>query len=135
MADAEDPFESLLFLEENCHKDGYNEGWIVGQGKGLSVGRGLGIDKGKEIGSEIGYYSGFVSTWLLLIDKSDKKGARVNTQLQNLNSLIDQLSITDPTDENLFANIEKVRAKFKKIISLLGVSPEGRTQETEMLSF
>ncbi|KAK3699105.1 hypothetical protein QZH41_008900 [Actinostola sp. cb2023] len=115
MADEDDPFESLLFLEERCQKDGYTEGWAAGVEKGLSAGHKLGTEKGKELGSEIGFYSGFVKTWLILVDKCEKKNPRVISLLKNLQVLINQLPLNDPTNESLFTDVEKLRAKFKQV--------------------
>ncbi|XP_048578882.1 protein LTO1 homolog isoform X2 [Nematostella vectensis] len=117
MAEEGDIFDSVLFLEESCYREGYEEGWKAGQSEGRTEGYNLGLQKGGEISSEVGFYSGFVQMWIVLNKNTtdDRKRKRICKSLEGLKHLIGSLDVSNPTNQKLFTDLAKVRAKFKQV--------------------
>lgn len=103
---------------------GFREGYEKGKMQGLLEGYHLGLSKGRDIGIEVGFYLGFVSVWYETLLTSPNAKARCVKSLETLKAMILALPLNEPMNEELFANLEKVRAKFKLVCSLLGVSAE-----------
>jgi len=60
--------------------------------------------------------------WLEILLESPTAKARCVELLETLKKMIVALPVNDPTNEELFDNLEKIRAKFRQVCSLLGVS-------------
>lgn len=114
----------LTIFSSRFHEKGFKEGYETGKTQGLSEGRLLGVSKGCDIGREVGSYLGFVSIWYEILKENPNAKARCVKALRSLKEMILALPLNEPSNEELFANIEKVRAKFKLVCSLLGVSAE-----------
>ncbi|KAJ7379123.1 hypothetical protein OS493_017621 [Desmophyllum pertusum] len=104
----DDAFDAVVFLEERCYENGYKQGYQDGKLKGLQEGRQLGLMKGCEVGGEVGFYLGFVSMWLEML----RKVLMQNKETLKKNILA--LPINDVTNEELFVNLENIRAKFRQ---------------------
>lgn len=122
--DIDDAFDSVVFLEERYYDKGFKEGYDDGKDKGLHDGRHLGLTKGCEVGGEVGFYLGFVSMWLETLQEGPNVKTRCIKLLETLKMMILELPVNDPTNQELFAGLEKVRAKFRQVCSLLGVNAE-----------
>ncbi|KAL9984753.1 hypothetical protein ACROYT_G007086 [Oculina patagonica] len=120
----DDAFDAVVFLEERCFEGGYKEGYQDGKLKGLQEGRHLGLIKGCEVGGEVGFYLGFVSMWLEILQESPDAKQRCVKLLETMKRKILAIPVNDVTNEELFVNLENIRAKFKQLCSLLGVSAE-----------
>ncbi|CAH3019501.1 unnamed protein product [Porites evermanni] len=120
----DDAFDAAVFLEERFYEKGYQEGFHDGKIKGLQDGRQLGLLKGCEIGGEVGFYLGFVSLWLEIQLESPDAKPRCVKLLETVKDMLLSFPINDPTNEEMFAKLEKIRAKFRQVCSLLGVSVE-----------
>ncbi|XP_061176500.1 protein LTO1 homolog [Saccostrea echinata] len=132
----DDIFHDIIMSEERFHQEGYSAGLSVGRERGCQEGCKLGWEKGAAIGSEIGFYSGF-SGILLEKFKDDDKKQRVCKVLQGVIKLIEELPLFDPTNEELFDKLEKIRAKIKQVNSLLPINIEfqGAKQDVKGISF
>ncbi len=124
MAAPEDPFDSVLFLDDNAVKKGHDEGRKVAVKRGEEEGRALGLQKGFEIGSEVGFYHGFAKTYLELEERGDKNIRRAKKQLQQLVVMAENFPQSNPKDEDLVNEVEAMRAKFKHSCSLLKIDCE-----------
>ena len=101
---------------------GFAEGRHKGQPLGLVEGHNLGFDHGSSLGRELGFYTGYAKmTQILLEDKETKP--RLQQCLTALNDMISSCSMDD-TYNTLFDKLGKVRAKYKQLTSLMGVSTE-----------
>ncbi|XP_028409173.1 protein LTO1 homolog [Dendronephthya gigantea] len=128
----DDLFDSVVFLEENCQKQGFNDGFIEGEVKGWKQGYETGLLQGKQVGNEIGFYKGFVQTWLALYKN---EGSKVQVKLEGLFKLLDQ--DWSDTARDLIPELEHVRAKFKQICSMLNLNIKHTTKDVDkkQLSF
>lgn len=118
-----------------CYESGFKGGYQDGKLKGLQEGCQLGLMKGCEVGGEVGFYLGFVSTWHEILLESPDAKQRCTKLLETLKKKILALPINDVMNEELFANLEDIRAKFKQLCSLLGVSVENSGGGLPGLSF
>lgn len=73
---------------------------------------------------QVGFYLGFVSLWLEILREIPDAKQRCIKLLETLKRMISSLPINDATNEELFVNLEKIRAKYKQVCSLLGVSTD-----------
>ncbi len=119
---SDDLFDSLLHLEEHFVQQGIESGRQHAEQAAYRSGFELGQKKGSEIGEELGYYFGCVTLWLELANKHPDlfAGKRVLPTLMKLQQLICTFS-SDPTKEELFDDLENIRAKFKHLAALLKV--------------
>ncbi len=79
----DDLFDAALFYEDTFIEKGRQEGHIAGLAKGRADGRLIGTRHGRSLGEEIGFYLGFVNTWLdLLGDRDQDKEAASATTLR-----------------------------------------------------
>ncbi|XP_062586253.1 protein LTO1 homolog [Saccostrea cucullata] len=132
----DDIFHDIIMSEERFRQEGYNAGLSVGRQTGYQEGCKLGWEKGAAVGSEIGFYSGFCGI-LLEKFKDDDKKQRVCKVLQGVLRLLEELPLIDPTNQELFDKLEKIRAKIKQVNSLLPINIEfqrGR-QDVKGISF
>ncbi|XP_027045680.1 protein LTO1 homolog [Pocillopora damicornis] len=120
----DDGFDAVVFLEERCYEEGHKRGYQDGLLKGMEEGRELGMVKGSEVGGEVGFYLGFVSLWLEILNETPDPKQRHIKLLETLREMISSLPINDVTSEELFVNLEKIRAKYKQLCSLLGISTD-----------
>ena len=101
----------------SCEKQGYQDGFNEGKLKGWNQGKQTGWTQGKLIGNEVGFYKGFVQTWLVCF-----KEKKVSAKLEALSKLLDQ--DWSDTTKDLTVKLQQIRAKFKQICSMLNVNIE-----------
>lgn len=133
MASRDDLFDSVVFFEENCQKQGYKDGFDEGRFNGWREGFEIGLQKGNELGAEIGFYKGFVLTYLTCYESGEHDTCRVKTKLESLWKLLSQ-NWGDNT-KDLTTELETVKAKFKQICSILNIKTEYVRAKTNQLSF
>ncbi|RDD46066.1 Oral cancer-overexpressed protein 1-like protein [Trichoplax sp. H2] len=121
--------------QENAYLAGVQKGGEIGYQNGMLIGR----QKGLQLAAEIGFYSGFVSTWLAMIesdktvllnnalDSNSVKSKQIKitkclqalqAQLQHYNQTFQQNHIHHLTEE-----LSKLRSRFKQLCSLLKYPP------------
>jgi len=120
-----DIFDDVVLIEQKLHSDGYNEGYFNGQLVGELEGFSIGIERGKSFGQEIGFYEGFASTLSLLFE-NEPKSKKLLKVLSQMNASIESICCRciDPQDQDLFDDLEKVRAKFKQVSSMVNATPD-----------
>lgn len=112
----------VLFPEERIVGHGYQEGFLHGCNEGFSEG----FENGQEVGlktiDEVGYYYGFTKSLLQhqLISSSDSKAHNVVASLDKLLSSVQLLS------PNSGADLNKIRSKYKQLMSLLKVQSNSK---------
>ena len=125
--DPDDPFDKIVFLEQNLQQEGFNSGFQNGRQSGQMEGFSTGLIYGKELGKEVGFYKGFIETYqLILSDKSCSK--RISNLFFQRKKLIDTLNFDNPEDEIIGNLMTQTRNKFKQLSSLLKVPVQNNDQ-------
>ncbi|KAJ7985788.1 hypothetical protein DPEC_G00344110 [Dallia pectoralis] len=120
--ESEDLFDCILMADDRFHVEGYQEGFNEGRRQGMIDGRKHGASHGAKISSEVSFYYGFGITWKCLLQNNDDVKSRKRLKaLESLIGLIQKFPHKDPQFENLQEDMEKVRAKFRQVCSLLNV--------------
>ena len=134
-------FDDISLSENKFTDQGYQQGLESGLKKSYIEGEELGWVKGKQIGAEIGFYTGFVSTYRLKINSeisensaNSEAAAKKKTDkiLAALNKL-ETLTVEFPdynSKEGFEEKLEEIRAKFKLVCSLLKISSEFGVSQT-----
>ncbi|XP_067850234.1 protein LTO1 homolog [Heptranchias perlo] len=133
---SDDMFDPILLADHTFHGKGYQEGYTEGGHLGETEGRLYGLVNGAKIGSEVSFYQGFAFTWKCLLQNN--QNAKNGKRLKALNSLLEivhSFPYEDPTYDKLQEDLEKMRAKFKQICSLLNVQPAFQNVKTAGMSF
>ncbi|XP_003725769.1 protein LTO1 homolog [Strongylocentrotus purpuratus] len=137
MCDEDDIFDSVVMAEERCQAAGYEDGFKKGQELGREQGLVMGMEKGGQIGDELGFYFGFIVTWRALLKNKPDGDKDVPRPLKIIESLIDiikELPQEEPNSVKYWDIIQKIRAKFKQVASLLKISVN-YTPKTEHKGF
>ncbi|XP_074479647.1 protein LTO1 homolog [Sebastes fasciatus] len=118
----EDLFDSILLEDERFRELGYREGWEKGTLRGLDDGRRHGASHGAKLSTEISFYYGFAITWKCLLQHgADVKSRKRLKVLETLLGLIQTSPHEDPQSLKLKEHMEKLRAKFRQVCSMLSV--------------
>ncbi|XP_043562327.1 protein LTO1 homolog [Chiloscyllium plagiosum] len=116
--------------------EGYQEGFTEGGHLGETEGRRYGLVNGAKIGSEVSFYEGFAYTWkCLLQNNQDVKSSKRLKALNSLLAMVHDFPYENPTYDKLQEDLEKMRAKFKQICSLLNVQPAFQNLKSAEMSF
>ncbi|XP_045070276.1 protein LTO1 homolog isoform X2 [Coregonus clupeaformis] len=126
---SEDLFDCILMADDRFHGEGYREGFDEGTRQGMIDGRKHGASHGAKLSMEVSFYYGFGITWkCLLQNNTDVKSSlsilclrKRLKALESLLGLIQKFPHEEPHYENLQEDMEKVRAKFRQVCSLLNV--------------
>lgn len=118
--DPDDPFDKVVFLEQDLHQEGFNYGFQNGFSSGQIEGFNTGLVYGKELGKEVGFYKGFIKTYQELLPK-DNISKRASLLFLQISNLIDNLNFENPEDEAIGDIMNRLRTKFKQLSSLLKV--------------
>uniref|UniRef100_A0A8C7M206 LTO1 maturation factor of ABCE1 n=1 Tax=Oncorhynchus kisutch TaxID=8019 RepID=A0A8C7M206_ONCKI len=106
---SEDRLNTALF-----HVEGYRKGFDEGTRQGMIDGMKHGASHG------VSFYYGFGITWKWLLQNNTDVKARLKA-LESPLGLILKFPHEEPQYENLQEDMEKVRAKFRLVCSLLNV--------------
>ncbi|XP_075867371.1 protein LTO1 homolog [Nelusetta ayraudi] len=118
----DDIFHSITMADERFRGEGYRDGFEKGTRRGHQDGRRHGASHGARLSSEISFYDGFAFTWkCLLQNNTDVKSKKRLKAVQSLLVLIQNLHHDDPQSEKLQEDMEKVRAKFRQVCSMLSI--------------
>ncbi|XP_069034040.1 protein LTO1 homolog isoform X4 [Embiotoca jacksoni] len=102
----QDLFDSILLADEKFRGDGYREGFERGTRRGLQDGRRHGASHGARLSSET----------------SNPMCCRKRVKaLESLLVLIHNVPLEDPQSATLQENMERLRAKFRQVCSMLSV--------------
>ncbi|KAG9267103.1 protein LTO1 homolog [Astyanax mexicanus] len=124
---SEDLFDSILMADNRFHIEGYREGFEEGTRQGMIEGRNHGMLHGAKLSAEVCFYHGFALAWKCLLQNSEDVKARKRLKaVESLVGLIQKFPYEDPEYENLQEDMEKVRAKFRQVCSLLNVAADFR---------
>ncbi|KFO28304.1 Oral cancer-overexpressed protein 1 [Fukomys damarensis] len=119
MADSQDMFDAIVMADERFHGEGYQEGYEEGSSLGMIEGRQYGTLHGAKIGSEIGCYQGFALVWKCLLRScASEKDSRKMKVLESLIGMIQKFPYDDPTYNKLHEDLDKIRGKFKQVVTL-----------------
>jgi len=134
--DINEAFEAITFAEDAFSNTGFGEGHAQGVCEGQQEGLHIGLEKGRELGRELGFYQGFAQAWLDRVqlqqigsdvnDQKTRKSVKTVSQLEKLVDLIGQIPPYNKRDVDLTERVNAIRARFKTVCSLLGVTSEWR---------
>merc|ERR1739838_1260680 len=96
-------------------QSGFNAGFEHGKDTAEVDGYKTGLLQGKEISREIGFYKGFVSMLLLLVEKDDGHSEKQKKLLEQLNALLADYSYDAHEFDNMQVRLGNIRSKFKQI--------------------
>jgi len=119
-------FDSIVLSEDRLVCEGYNRGYKAGKQEGSKEGERLGREKGGKIGAEIGFYLGFVEQWREVYSGDgveDKRKERIVLALEKLDKEAKNFPQINSKEE-LVDKLDKIRAKFKLLCSLLKVNSD-----------
>jgi hypothetical protein len=122
---------------------GFQRGYALGEEAGWREGYLFGVRKGASLATEIGFYQGFTSAWLALLEKEEMGKARKVQALRGLLQLTKQFPLLaaasvqpekqddqhDQESPDLLQQLAKIRAKFKQVHGLL--TGQGRTSSMD----
>ncbi|XP_058501667.1 protein LTO1 homolog [Solea solea] len=120
MSTHDDLFDGIFLAEERFRGEGYSEGFESGKSRGLLEGRRHGACHGAKLSTEISFYHGFAITWkCLLQNNTDNKSRKRLKALDTLMTLVQSSPHDDPQSAALQEDVEKIRAKFRQVCSML----------------
>ena len=118
----EDPFESLLFIEQRLQEEGYREGHGHGVAEGLKEAVEAGKANGQDVAWEIGYYLGFAQTWLRLLRTKPEPEEKKTKVLSALVGALQSFKILDIESTTEYRKaFSLLQAKYKQALALLKV--------------
>lgn len=121
----EDLFDNIIMADERFRREGYREGFEKGTCRGFLYGRKHGISHGAKLSIEISFYYGYAITWkYLLQSNTDVKSRKRMKALKSLLGLIQNYPRDDPQSLELQEDMMKLRAKFRQVCTMLGVSTD-----------
>ncbi|XP_078271655.1 protein LTO1 homolog [Rhinoraja longicauda] len=131
-----DLFDSIVLADDEFRGKGYREGFIEGSQLGEIDGRKYGLANGAKLGSEVSFYKGFAITWKSLLQNNpDAKNSKRLKVLNSMLEMVHSFPYEDPTNNTLQEDLEKMRAKFKQICSLLNIQPTFQNEKAAAMTF
>ncbi|XP_013388078.1 oral cancer-overexpressed protein 1-like [Lingula anatina] len=128
-------FDDIALAENKFQSEGFTEGLQTGRTQGYNEGYMLGKEKGADMATEIGFYDGYTGVMKSLIEESTNEKTRKLKALESLQDMIQSFPLRDPSYERLHSDLEKIRAKFKQVCSLLNVKPQFQNSSVKGISF
>ncbi|XP_075995128.1 protein LTO1 homolog [Genypterus blacodes] len=118
----DDIFDCIVMADERFRGRGYSEGLVIGTKRGLEDGRRHGASHGAKLSTEISFYYGFGFTWKCILQKNtDLKSKKRLRAVDDLITLVHKVPQDNLQSQILKESIEKLRAKFRQICSMLSV--------------
>ncbi|KAK9972571.1 hypothetical protein ABG768_025866 [Culter alburnus] len=126
-SNSDDLFDSIIMADNRFHVEGYQEGFEEGTRQGTFEGQNHGRLHGAKLSAEVSFYYGFALAWkCLLQNNSDVKSRKRLKAMESLIGVIQKFPYEDPHYEKLQEDMERVRAKFRQVCSLLNVATDFR---------
>ncbi|KAM4602772.1 protein LTO1 homolog isoform 1-T1 [Polymixia lowei] len=123
----DDFLDFIITADDRVRVEGYRDGFEQGTQRGLQDGRKHGASHGARLSTEVSFYYGFALTWkCILQNKTDAKSRKRVKALETLMGMIQKSPHDDAEYSNIVEDMEKVRAKFRQVCSLLGVPTDFR---------
>ncbi|XP_016330861.1 oral cancer-overexpressed protein 1-like [Sinocyclocheilus anshuiensis] len=125
VSNSDDLFDSIVMADDRFYDEAYQEGFEAGTRQGTIEGRNHGLLHGAKLGAEVSFYYGFALAWKCLFqNSSDVKARKRLKAMESLIGLIQNFPYEDPKHEKLQENMERLRAKFRQVCSLLNVATD-----------
>nr|XP_055070399.1 protein LTO1 homolog isoform X1 [Misgurnus anguillicaudatus] len=125
MSNNDDLFDSITMADDRFHVQGYQEGFEEGFRQGTIEGKNHGRLHGAKLSVEVSFYYGFAVAWkCLLQNSSDIKARKRLKAVESLVGVIEKYSYEDPQYEKHQEDMERIRAKFRQVCSVLNVSTD-----------
>lgn len=129
MSGGDDLFSATLNLEESALQAGRAEGAAAGRAEGEAEGYAMGLEQGHKLASELGFYRGCCLAWLALRREPNSRAAlkpeltgaseKAVAAMEALAEMAAAVPRESTQDQDLVLAVQKCRAKFKAITSLL----------------
>jgi flagellar biosynthesis/type III secretory pathway protein FliH len=113
-------FDELLELEQSSYTRGFNAGHSIGKHQGYESGKSLGIDQSRSIVCELAVYRGVCKGIQALDTRTHFLTTRQSSMICTI--LAESSSCILGDLEHLMDRLEHVRAKYKTLLSVLGLS-------------
>ncbi|KNC82533.1 hypothetical protein SARC_05181 [Sphaeroforma arctica JP610] len=131
----DDDLDSLLFVEEKFHREGFQEGLNFGREAAGQEAHMYGMAKGDQLASELGFYRGFASMWGALLNEGEACGnsspmPRAGKVLTAFQAQLDEIDTTiaiTPHNTDLPKLFARLRTKFRQCTTLLKVDQNHRS--------
>ncbi|XP_076323785.1 protein LTO1 homolog isoform X1 [Tachypleus tridentatus] len=134
--DFNDVLNDIVFADNRYRQMGFTRGFSLGEEAGWREGYTLGLQKGAQLASELGFYQGFVHAWITVLEKDETTKQRKLVALRSLLEMTKSFPKTNVPDQDFVERIQKIRAKFKQVLSLLDINtscdPEPEDERPEM---
>ncbi|XP_064169589.1 protein LTO1 homolog [Anguilla rostrata] len=128
---SEDPFDSIFMADNRFHCEAYREGLAEGTRQGLLEGMSHGKMHGARLSAEMSFYYGFAFAWkCLLQNNTDAKSRKRLRALEALAEHVQAFPHDDPRHASLQPDVEKARAKFRQVCSMMNVPADFREYVT-----
>ncbi|CAG8640469.1 2412_t:CDS:2 [Ambispora leptoticha] len=120
--------DDLVHLENMFLEHGREDGLRDGKSAGMLEGFVLGSTHGFRLAQEVGFYKGVTETWSRIVSQysGDSKNKSFNErtikQLESLHGLIAQFPLENNRNVEVHKLLERIRAKYKVVMSLLNSS-------------
>uniref|UniRef100_A0A671QE51 LTO1 maturation factor of ABCE1 n=1 Tax=Sinocyclocheilus anshuiensis TaxID=1608454 RepID=A0A671QE51_9TELE len=116
VSSSDDLFDSIIMADDRFHDEGYQEGFVEGTRQGTI--RGFFF-------FQVSFYYGFALAFKYLLQNSSDVQARKRLKaMESLIGLIQNFPYEDPQYEKLQEDMERARAKFRQVCSLLNVATD-----------
>ncbi|XP_023229191.1 protein LTO1 homolog [Centruroides vittatus] len=122
--DFNDVLNDVAFTENRYRQMGFTRGFSLGEEAGWRDGYSYGLQRGAQIASELGFYQGFVHAWITVLEREESSKQRKLIALRSLLEMTKNFSQTSMHEEESTERLQKIRAKFKQVVSLLNISGE-----------
>ncbi|ORX57971.1 DUF1715-domain-containing protein [Hesseltinella vesiculosa] len=128
--------DSLCHLETVFQEHGYDDGYRAGEQSGELEGRLHGCEKACELGREIGFYQGCIDGWQeLALLHGDKINPRALRHMEALRNMIAEFPRTNDATADMYGLRDKMKNKYRVIVSLLRVQHKYNMTDAPKLNF
>ncbi|KAL1923185.1 uncharacterized protein VTP21DRAFT_9561 [Calcarisporiella thermophila] len=135
-ANEQGDLDTLVELENMFMEQGRDEGFEAGERAGVIEGQVFGCEKGYELALEVGYYAGCMEAWQLAASQHPSKfSPRTLKALSSLNAAIEAFPKENNLDVDFMELVEKIRARFKVLMSLLGSQQRFKEEKEKGISY
>ncbi|KAJ2847291.1 glycerol-3-phosphate dehydrogenase, partial [Coemansia brasiliensis] len=114
-----DPFDSIVFTEEEYERSGYSEGIAAGKEIGAAEGREMGYEYGYDLGKDLGFYRGWAQEWLrAAAAHSGLVSERAQKKLQAIIDEVDRVPRVNDENAHYDTRLKDIQLKFKTVSAM-----------------